>query len=83
MANCYNQQKITKTFGVGEHVSVRVPQIDRTSSDLPRLPCMIVQVKGKVNLSYCLIISDVTGFFFKLRCEYGAIKSCYPYSGVI
>ena len=81
MANCYNQQKITKTFGVGEHVSVRVPQIDRTSSDLPRI--VIVQVKGKVNLSYCLIISDVTGFFFKLRCEYGVIKSCYPSSGVI
>ena len=64
MANCYNQQKITKTFGVGEHVSVRVPQIDWMSSDLPRLPCMIVQIKGKVNKSYCLIISRVTGFFF-------------------
>ena len=60
MTNRYNQQKITKTFGVGEHVSVRVPRIDRTSSDLPRLSCVIVQVKGKINLSYRLRYAIVT-----------------------
>ena len=46
MANCYNRKKHVKSFGVGDKVSVRIPRIDRTCSDLLRLPCHIVEVLG-------------------------------------
>ena len=48
MANRYNRKKCVKSFGVGDKVSVRIPQIDRTCSDLIRLPCRIVEVLGGV-----------------------------------
>ena len=44
------RRKIT-TFSVGEVVSVRVPRIDRTSTDLHRLVCVIVECQGKEHLS--------------------------------
>ena len=44
MANRYNRKKCVKPFGV----SVRIPRIDRTCSDLLRLPCRIVEVLGGV-----------------------------------
>ncbi len=40
-------QKKVKNFAVGEVVSVRILRIDRTSSDLPRLPRIVVQLKGE------------------------------------
>ena len=45
MANSYNRKKCVKSFGVGDKVSMRIPQIDRTCSDLItcRLPCRIVE----------------------------------------
>ena len=46
MANSFNRKKCVKSFGVGVNVSMRIPQIDRTSSDLLRLPCHIVEVLG-------------------------------------
>ena len=44
MADRYNKGRKVKTFEAGDKVSVQIPRIDRTSSDLPHLPCIIVQV---------------------------------------
>ena len=41
-------------FQNGDFVIIRVPRIDRTSTDMPRIPCIIVEVHGKVQLSYRL-----------------------------
>ena len=49
----------THTFAVGEYASLRIPRIDRTSTDLQRLPCVVVQVLGKAQEMY------------RLRCKYG------------
>ena len=54
MANRYNRKKCVKSFGVGDKVSVRMPRIDCTCSDLFRLPCPIVEVLGGVQGVYCL-----------------------------
>ena len=39
---------------VGEYVTVKIPTRDRTSADLPRLPAVIVEVKGTKRFSYRL-----------------------------
>ena len=45
MANKYNKKNKVVRFSEGEAVSVRIPRIDRSNSDLPRLPCVVVEVK--------------------------------------
>lgn len=55
----------THTFAVGEYASLRIPCIDRTSTDLQRLPCVVVQVVGKTQEMY------------RLRCKYGVLQSCF------
>ena len=52
MANHYNRKKFVMSFGVGDKASVRIPRIDRTCSDLLRLPCRIVEVLGGVQGVY-------------------------------
>ena len=52
MANRYNRKKCVKSFGVRDKVSVRIPRIDRTCSDLLRLLCRIVEVLGGVQGVY-------------------------------
>ena len=54
MANRYNSKICVKSFGVGDKVSVRIPRIGRTCSDLHRLPCRIVEVLGGVQGAYRL-----------------------------
>ena len=54
MAHRYNSNRKTLVFSVGDVVSLRIPQIDRTSSDQPRLPCVVVEVKGKAQNLYRL-----------------------------
>ena len=44
MANHYNRKKCMKSFGMGDKVSVRIPRIDSTCSDLLMLSCHIVEV---------------------------------------
>ena len=62
-------------FTVGEYASVRIPRIDRTATDLQRLPCIIVEVIGKAQSMY------------RLRCKHGVISTCFhagdlePFSG--
>ncbi|CAF0918787.1 unnamed protein product [Brachionus calyciflorus] len=55
-----------------EKVSLEIPKIDRSSTDLPRLPG---------------IISRVSGDFYEITTKYGILNICYrasdlePYSG--
>ena len=74
------QQKHAKkskihTFQVGEYASLRIPRIDRASTDLQRLPCVVVQVIGKAQSMY------------RLRCKHGVLRTCFhagdmePFSG--
>ena len=59
------KRKKVLTFSPGDYVSVRVPRIDRSSTDSHRLPCVIVERRGtKFNL-------------YRLRCSYGVLKQCY------
>ena len=46
MANRYNVKNAAK-FKEGDLVTIRIPKIDRTSTDIPRLPCLVVEVRGK------------------------------------
>ena len=59
------KQHKVREFTVGESVSVRVPRIDRASTDPQRLPCIVVEVVGKAQAVY------------RLRSKYGVLKVCY------
>ena len=54
-----------KKFSVGESVGLRIPRIDRTATDVHRLPCVIVKVVGKAQDMY------------RLRCSSGVLHKCY------
>ena len=54
-----------REFTVGQSVSVRVPRIDRASTDPQRLPCVVVEVVGKAQAMY------------RLRSKFGVLKVCY------
>ena len=64
MKKKYGKQKKVRTFVVGESVSVKVPWIDRTSTDVSRIPCVVVEIVGKARDLY------------RLRCGSGVLKSC-------
>ena len=53
MASRYDRRKALR-FQIGDTVSIRIPRIDRTCTDMPRIPCVIVEVHGKVQESYRL-----------------------------
>ena len=61
----YAKQQNVRTYSVGESVSVKVPRIDRTSTDLSRIPCVVVQRVGKAQDLY------------RLRCKSGVLSSCF------
>ncbi|KAL5515883.1 hypothetical protein EMCRGX_G001128 [Ephydatia muelleri] len=65
MAERYNKQHSTLSFVIGESVSVRIPRIDRASSDLSRLPCVVVDIVGGDQSLY------------RLRCQHGVLNVCY------
>ena len=44
----YLKTRLFEYFAVGDRVSLRISGIDRSSSDLPRLPCVIVDVRGGI-----------------------------------
>jgi len=54
-----------KKFAVEESVGLRIPRIDWTTTDVHRLPCVIVKVVGKAQDMYCL------------RCCSGVLDKCY------
>ena len=43
---CKQKRKKVMTFTAGEYVSVKIPRIDRTSTDFHRLPCVVVERLG-------------------------------------
>ena len=43
---CKAKRKKVLTFSEGDFVSVRIPRIDRTSTDFHRLPCVVVERLG-------------------------------------
>ena len=53
MANRYNARNVTK-FKKGDLVTIRIPKIDQTSTDMPRLLCLMVEMRGKAQESYRL-----------------------------
>ena len=54
MKYCKSKRKSVQTFNVGDFVSIKVPRIDRTSTDLHRLPCIVVQRLGSKHFLYRL-----------------------------
>ena len=59
------KRKKVLTFSQGNVVSVRIPRIDRTSTDFHRIPCVVVERRGSkfflyrlryVNVSFCCIL---------------------------
>ena len=65
MTKKYSKQHKVKEFLVGENASLRIPRIDRTCSDMLRLPCVIVQISGEHHSLY------------RLRCSSGVLQRCY------
>ena len=65
MKSRYLKTKSVCTFEVGDKVTVRVPRIDRASTDVHRLPCVVVQKLGR---KYHL---------YRLRSTCGVLNSCY------
>ena len=53
-------------FAVGDYGSLRIPRIDRTCTDLQRLPCVVVKVIGKAQTMY-----------YRLRCKHGVLATCF------
>ena len=51
---CKVKRKKLISYSCGDFVSVKIPRIDRTSTDLHRLPCVVVQVLGKKHHLYRL-----------------------------
>ena len=54
MKDRYKKMKKVGSLSVGDKVSLRIPRIDRTSSDLSRLPCVVVGVVGQAQSLYRL-----------------------------
>ena len=46
MKYCKAKNKKVMTFNLGDFVSIKVPRIDRSSTDIRRLPCIVVQKLG-------------------------------------
>ena len=63
----YSEAKNKKvlTFCPGDYVSVRIPRIDRSSTDSYRLPCVVVERYGS------------KFYLYRVRCKYGVLKDCY------
>ena len=55
----------THKFAVGDYASLRIPRIDRTCTDLQRLPCVVVKVIGKAQTMY------------RLCSKYGVLATCF------
>ena len=56
MAVKYNKKKggRTQVFSVGDKVTIGIPKMDRTKTDMPRLPCEITEVFGDKVKTYIL-----------------------------
>ena len=63
----YSKRKrvINETFTEGDLVTVRVPKIDRSSTDQPRLVAKVVKTRGTVDKWY------------QLQCKFGILDGWY------
>ena len=54
MSSQYNKRRriMVEVFNVGDPVSIAVPKIDRSSTDLPRIPGRVVKVNGSKQPTY-------------------------------
>ena len=52
----YKKQKKVGSFSVVDEVSLRIPRIDQSSSDLSHLPCAVVRAVGQAQSLYCLTL---------------------------
>lgn len=59
------RRKKVLTFSQGDFVSLRIPRIDRSSTDAHRLPCVVVERLGS------------KFHFYRLRCSHGVLKQCF------
>jgi hypothetical protein len=46
------RNKVTMVYNRGDYVTLKIPRIDRGSSDLPRLPCQVISITGTENKMY-------------------------------
>ena len=78
MKKNYAKQKNVHTFSEGDSVNVKVPCIDRTSTDVSRIACVVVEVVGKAKYLYDLRCkSGVLSIYFNagdLETFYGCFK---------
>ena len=51
---CKGKRKKVTTFSVGNVVSIKVPRIDRMSTDLHRVICVVVECRGEEHHLYRL-----------------------------
>lgn len=65
MKKRYSMHHKIKELAVGQSVSLRIPRIDRTCTDVQRLPCIVIQVVGRSRDMY------------RLRCKSGVLDRCY------
>ena len=72
MTNHYNKENNVVTFKIGDRVSLCILRIDRTCSDLPRLPCVVVGVTQVSTLVELVIL------YVLYRCTSGLLSNCYP-----
>ena len=68
MKYCKAKRKKVITYNAGDFVSVKVPRIDRTSTDFHRLPCVVVDVLGKefhlYRVRYVLVLTCMLSMQF-------------------
>ena len=69
MSNHYNKKFKAADYYVGDRVSVKIPKIDRSSTDHSRIPGVIIKVNGHKVISY------------QIGTEYGILNDCYRAAG--
>ncbi len=60
------RNKKSRTYNVGDYVSVKSPRIDRHGTDLPRITSIVIR-----------IINQYTRTFYELKTEYGILNDKY------
>ncbi len=60
------RNKKSRTYNVGDYVSVKSPRIDRHGTDLPRINSIVIR-----------IINQYTRTFYELKTEYGILNDKY------
>ena len=61
----HKRNKISHVFKIGDNVTVKIPRIDRSGTDLKRLPCKVC------------IVSDHKQKFYHILTQYGILNDKY------